>query len=79
VSCFDEDCGPEGVADPAAYDRLPPAANVGEPGHRRVDDLAALGFPGDSAWGAGDFCGGLGGTSCSSGLLGKFTDDPFGP
>jgi hypothetical protein len=79
VPCFDEDCGPDGVADPAAYDRLPPAANVGEPGHRRVDDLAALGFPGDSAWGAGDFCGGLGGTSCSSGLLGKFTDDPFGP
>lgn len=78
VPCFDEDCGPDGVADPAGYQQLPAIHNVGEPGRRLIDDLTAVGFPGDTAWGARDFCGGRGGTSCSAPLRDKLIVDPFG-
>lgn len=77
VPCFDEDCGADGVADPAAFRRLPVVHNVGEPGRRLIDDLTAVGFPGDTAWGARDFCGGRGGTTCSSPIRDKLTADPF--
>jgi hypothetical protein len=75
--CFDEDCGPDGVAQPARYDRLPPIVNAGEDDHRLVDDLDDVGFPGDRARGSGRFCGGRGGTSCSSPVREKLVDDPF--
>ena len=66
IPCFDEDCAPDGVRDPSAYDRLPEFVNAGEEAAMpRVTDLDPLGFPGDDAWAMQDFCGGLGRTSCS--------------
>ena len=41
--------------------------------------LTAIGFPGDDAWAMQDFCGGLGGTGCSSAVRDKLLVDPFGP
>ncbi|MCX4248014.1 hypothetical protein [Paraliomyxa miuraensis] len=77
VPCLDEDCGPDGVADPSLYDVLPTAANAGEPDAPRLTDLAPVGFPGDDAWADQDFCGGLGGTGCSSSVRSKLLTDPF--
>jgi len=78
VPCLDEDCGPDGVDDPATYDRLPTIVNAGEEAAPRVTDLTELGFPGDDAWAMQDFCGGLGGTGCSSPVREKLLVDPFG-
>ncbi len=77
IPCLDEDCGPDDVDDPALYDRLPPIVNAGEEAAPRVTDLAALGFPGEDAWAQQDFCGGLGGTGCSSPVREKLLVDPF--
>lgn len=77
LPCLDEDCGPDGVADPAAYDRLPPVGNAGELVAPRLTDLSELGFAGEDAWADQDFCGGLGGTECSSSVRSKLLDDPF--
>jgi hypothetical protein len=77
IPCFDEDCGPDGVSDPDAFDRLPAFVNAGEEQHPLVDDLAGVGFPGESAWADQDFCGGLGGTTCSSSVRSKLLSDPF--
>jgi len=77
IPCFDEDCGPDGVPDPAVYERLPAIANAGEEAAPRLTDLGALGFPGDDAWAEQDFCGGLGGTGCSSAVREKLLVDPF--
>ena len=77
IPCFDEDCGPDGVSDPGAYDLLPPFVNAGEEAAPLVTDLTAVGFPGDDAWADQDFCGGLGGSSCSSSVREKLTADPF--
>lgn len=77
IPCFDEDCGPDGVDDPAAFDVLPVVVNAGEQAMPRVTDLAAVGFPGDDAWSGSDFCGGLGGTGCSSPVRDKLTIDPY--
>ena len=77
VPCFDEDCAPDGVTDPEAYDLLPSVHNAGELDARRLDDLGDLGFPGDSAWADQDFCGGLGGSDCSSSVRSKLLEDPF--
>ncbi len=77
VPCFDEDCAPDGVADPALYDRLPPYVNAGEDAHPTITDLGAIGFPGDDAWAVQDFCGGLGGTTCSDDVRNKLLNDPF--
>lgn len=61
---------------------LPPIVNAGEPEHHRVDDLAAVGFPGDEAWVEQRFCGGfrakprLGG-GCAESIAEKLLDDPF--
>ncbi|MCC6558019.1 MAG: hypothetical protein IT372_34160 [Polyangiaceae bacterium] len=78
VPCFDEDCAPDGVADPALYDRLPVVHNAGEELHPRLTDLGPIGFPGDDAWADQDFCGGLGsGDACSSPVREKLLDDPF--
>lgn len=60
---------------------LPPIVNAGEPSFHRVDDLAAVGFPGDEAWAEQKFCGGfrakprLGG--CAESIAEKLLDDPF--
>lgn len=78
IPCFDEDCGPDGVGDPWRYDHLPAIVNAGEDAHRLVDDLGPIGFPGDTAWGTGDFCGGRGGSVCSSPARDKLVIDPFG-
>ncbi|HTJ82121.1 MAG TPA: hypothetical protein VL400_10375, partial [Polyangiaceae bacterium] len=77
IPCFDEDCAPDGVANPADYDRLPPFVNAGEETMPLVSDLTALGFPGDDAWAVQDFCGGLGGTGCSDDVRNKLLNDPF--
>lgn len=77
IPCIDEDCGPDDVDDPAAYDRLPASANAGEEAAPRLGDLDSLGFPGDHAWADQDFCGGLGGTGCSSPVREKLLVDPF--
>jgi hypothetical protein len=79
VPCLDEDCGPDGAANPAEYDRLPPFVNAGEEAHPLVSDLTAIGFPGDDAWADQDFCGGLGGSTCSAPVREKLLPDPFGP
>lgn len=77
IPCFDEDCGPDGVADPAAYDALPTYVNAGEEAMPLVTDLTAVGFPGDDAWASQDFCGGLGGGSCSAPVRDKLLVSPF--
>jgi hypothetical protein len=77
VPCLAEDCGPDGVEDPSAFDLLPEAVNAGEETMPRVTDLAGVGFPGDDAWAMQDFCGGLGGTGCSAPVRDKLVVDPF--
>ena len=77
LPCFDEDCNPDGVADPGAYERLPQLVNAGEEAAPRVTELTVVGFPGDDAWATQDFCGGLGGTGCSSPVRDKLLVDPF--
>ena len=77
IPCFDEDCGPDGVADPAMFDVLPMAFNAGELETPRLTDLTVAGFPGDDAWAEQDFCGGLGGTGCSAPVRDKLLVDPF--
>lgn len=77
IPCIDEDCGPDDVDDPAAFDRLPQVANAGEEAAPRLTDLTALGFPGEDAWADREFCGGLGGTGCASSVRSKLLDDPF--
>lgn len=77
VPCFDEDCAPDDVADPSLFDVLPISANAGEETAPRLTDLTEVGFPGDDAWADQDFCGGLGGTGCSSAVREKLLVDPF--
>lgn len=77
IPCLDEDCGPDGVANPADFDRLPMVVNAGEEAAPRVTDLTDLGFPGDDAWAMQDFCGGQGGTGCTSPVREKLLVDPF--
>lgn len=77
VPCFDEDCGPDGVDDPSLYDALPIVANAGEEAAPRLTELSSVGFAGDDAWADQDFCGGLGGTGCSSPVRDKLLVDPF--
>lgn len=77
VPCFDEDCAPDGAADPSQLDRLPPVVNAGEENAPRVTELSVVGFPGDDAWAKQDFCGGLGGTGCSSPVRDKLLVSPF--
>ena len=77
LPCLDEDCDPDGVADPSPFTRLFPFANAGEPTAPLLGDLSGLGFPGEDAWLDQDFCGGLGGSGCASSVLEKLTVDPF--
>ncbi len=77
IPCVDEDCGPDDVGDPKAFDRLPPFVNAGEEAAPRVTELSVIGFPGDQAWAMQDFCGGLGGTGCSAQVRDKLLVDPF--
>ena len=77
LPCFDEDCDPDGVDDPTAFERLPQLVNAGEEAAPRVTELTVVGFPGDQAWAMQDFCGGLGGTGCSSPVRDKLLVDPF--
>jgi len=77
IPCLDEDCAPDDVDDPALFDVLSPFVNAGEEAAPRVGDLAEVGFPGEEAWVEQDFCGGLGGTGCSSSVRYKLTVDPF--
>lgn len=77
VPCLDEDCGPDGVDDPTAYDRLPEVVNAGEEAAPRVTALDELGFVGDDAWAMQDFCGGQRRTGCTSPVREKLLVDPF--
>ena len=78
IPCVAEQCAPDGVAVPGAYDRVSPVVNAGEDTARLVEDLGALGFPGDDAWADQDFCGGHDSTNCSAKIRDKLTIDPFG-
>lgn len=74
------DLDQDGLADAwEEYDLLPPFVNAGEEAHPLVSDLTMIGFPGDDAWAAQDFCGGLGGSGCSAPVREKLLVDPFGP
>ncbi len=76
--CLDEDCAPDNVDDPAAFDVLPPIVNAGEEDAPRWTDLNAIGFPGEDAWADQPFCGGRGaGPLCSSAVREKLLVDPF--
>lgn len=77
LPCIDEDCAPDNVSNPADFDRLLPVYNAGEDNARLLDALDAVGFPGDSAWANQPFCGGLGGSGCSSAVREKLLVDPF--
>jgi hypothetical protein len=77
VPCLEEDCAPDGVPDPSAYDRLPDFLNAGEEAAPRVTALDALGFVGDDAWAMQDFCGGQERTGCTSPVREKLLVDPF--
>ncbi|MBN2359841.1 MAG: hypothetical protein JXR83_10335 [Deltaproteobacteria bacterium] len=78
IPCFDEDCSPDGVADPSAFELLPPVVNAGEPAAPLVEDLAALGFAGEDAWLDQPFCGGrTRGGICAGSVRKKLTTDPF--
>ena len=67
IPCVDEDCAPDGVADPERFDVLPPVYNAGEDEARLLDDLGRVGFPGERAWGEGRFCGGRAGAGGGDG------------
>jgi hypothetical protein len=75
--CTEEDCGPDDVADVSLYRRVFPFVNAGEEAAPLVTDLAGVGFPGDQAWADQDFCGGLGGDSCSAPVRDKLLVSPF--
>ena len=77
LPCVDEDCSPDGVADPTPYTLLLPFTNAGEPTAPLLGDLSPLGFPGEDAWLDQPFCGGLGGSGCASSVYDKLTVDPF--
>jgi len=77
VPCLDEDCGPEGAADPAMFEVLPESFNAGELETPRITELSIAGFPGDDAWADQDFCGGLGEPNCTSSVRSKLLMDPF--
>lgn len=77
IPCLDEDCGPDDVDDPATFDLLPAFVNAGEATAPRATELSVVGFPGEQAWADQDFCGGLGGTGCSSPVREKLLVDPF--
>jgi hypothetical protein len=77
IPCLDEDCAPDDVDDLALFDVLPPWINAGEEAAPRATELSVVGFPGEQAWVEQDFCGGLGGTGCSSPVRTKLTVDPF--
>lgn len=77
VPCFDEDCAPDGVATPEDFALLMPFVNAGEEAFPFVTELTAIGFPGDQAWVDQDFCGGLGGSGCSSAVREKLLVSPF--
>lgn len=76
--CLEEDCGADGV-DRAAFLRLPPIDDAGEPDAPALGDLSLLGFPGDHAWLDQPFCGGAGGSNCTASIREKLLDDPFPP
>lgn len=77
IPCLDEDCGPDDVDEPAKFDLLPAFVNAGEETAPRATELSVVGFPGEQAWADQDFCGGLGGTGCSSPVREKLLVDPF--
>lgn len=77
VPCLDEDCAPDGVSDPSEWFLLGQFVNAGEDDFPIQDDLSIIGFPAESAWGQQDFCGGLGGSVCSSPIREKLLHNPF--
>jgi hypothetical protein len=85
--CASEDCAPDNMpeAEKARFTVLPKVLNVGELGAPRNDDLTSIGFPGEHAWGADRFCGGLKGLSaddikqCPDALKDKLPKNPFAP
>lgn len=81
--CVNEDCAPDRVphSDEVRFTRVAKIANAGEPDARRVDDLAGLGFRGESAWSGATFCGGLAvdrtKEECPPPVRDKLLADPF--
>jgi hypothetical protein len=77
VPCLEEDCSPDGVADPARFQLLMRYVNAGEEAAPLVTDLGSLGFAGEDAWAERRFCGGLGGDDCASPVRDKLLRNPF--
>lgn len=77
IPCLDEDCAPDNVSNPADWYLLSDVYNAGEQDFPILNDLTSVGFAGDFAWDGSHFCGGLGGTGCSSPILEKLLNSPF--
>ena len=77
IPCLDEDCAPDNVISIDDWYLFGEAINVGEEQTPLVDDLSDFGFLDERAWANQDFCGGLGGSNCSSSILEKLTSNPF--
>ncbi len=77
LPCVVESCGPT-FSPGVETSRLLDVYNAGEPDAPMIDDLTAIGFPGEFAWVDQDFCGGLTrGSGCPGSVRGKLTTDPF--
>jgi hypothetical protein len=83
--CVNEDCAADGVSDndKARFTRVPRIDNAGEPNAHRVEDLRALGYPGETSWTDTTFCGGLNvdraKEECPPSVKSKLLADPFVP
>ena len=77
IPCLDEDCAPDNVSNPDDWLLFGSVVNAGEEDFPLQEDLSVIGFPAESAWGEQDFCGGLGGSGCSSPIREKLLNNPF--
>ena len=77
IPCIEEDCAPDNVPNPQDFDIRGEIVHAGEESFPFITELSVIGFPGDEAWEEQDFCGGLGGDSCSSPIREKLLINPF--
>ena len=77
IPCIEEDCAPDNVPNPQDFDLRGDIVNAGEESFPFLTELSSIGFPGDQAWLDQDFCGGLGGNTCSSPVRDKLLNNPF--
>ena len=81
IPCLDEDCAPDNVSSMDLWQDGwyldGPFVNVGEKNQQRMNELSAVGYPGEYAWEDQDFCGSLARTTCSSSIREKLSTIPF--